>query len=356
MNRSYHASAGESISSSPGIEEIAGDWISRRDAGLNPAEEKAFQAWLTADPRHAGAVEALQPVWSAFNRLRYSGRGSELRRQVAGLIARKKRRRQRIAISSMAAAAVITFGFLFHPLSAPEHSAPTVALRPDRLLLPDGSTVELNFGTEIVPDFTPETRRVGLLRGEALFQVAKNDSRPFVVAAGHVAVRAVGTAFTVRLNPKRVDVLVTEGRVAVDQKPVPDTNNIATAGIGRVSEPHRLPSVQPVFLSAGRRIVLRADPALPRPVPHSVSSAEVATALAWRNRRIEFNGTPLGEAVKIFNRDNAVQLSVANSATGELRISGVYWTNDPEAFSRVVKISLGLDAVQTKDGKILLRR
>lgn len=355
MNRSPLVSSGKSEPYPATIREAAADWISRRDAGFSPAEEKSFQVWLAADPRHAAAVDTLLPIWAAINRPRHAGHGAHLRRQVAGQVVRQRRRRRAVAIAGLAAAAVIAFALLPRRSAPPHDPAPTIALRPDRQQLPDGSTVELNFGAEIAVDFAPERRGIHLLRGEALFHVAHDESRPFEVVAGHVAVRAVGTAFAVRRDPTQVDVLVTEGRVAVEQKAAPTTTpapNTTNDGLA----PNPASPVVPVFLSAGRRLMFSADSSAPRPSPQLVSSAEVAAALAWRTRRVEFNGTPLAEAVALFNHDNAVQLAVADEATGALRISGVFWTHDPEAFSRVVETSLGIKASQASGGKIVLRQ
>jgi transmembrane sensor len=201
---------------------------------------------------------------------------------------------------------------------------------------------------------------VRLVRGEALFDVAKDGARPFVVIAGGVAVQAVGTAFTVRLNPKAVDVLVTEGRVAVKRTTDdsgPDTDARDRVPASFPAAPLLRHSHTPIMLDAGKHVVVPVDAAPGRPLaPQQVSSDEAATALAWRNRRVEFNGTPLSEAVEIFNRDNSIQLSVADSRTGSLRITGVFWTNDPEAFSRVVETSLEISATRANDTKIVLRK
>src|SRR5581483_9214616 len=87
----------------------------------------------------------------------------------------------------------------------------------ERQTLADGSVVELNGNTQVQVAYSPAERRVRLVQGEAHFTVAKNKRRPFWVEAQGVSVRAVGTAFNVRLDPQRVDVLVTEGRVPVAQ-------------------------------------------------------------------------------------------------------------------------------------------
>src|SRR5687768_15278381 len=109
MNRSPLVSSGKFEPCPATIREAAADWISRRDAGFSPAEEKSFQVWLAADPRHAVAVDALLPIWTAINRPRHAGHGVHLRRQVAGQVVRQRRRRRAVAIAGLTAAAVIAF-------------------------------------------------------------------------------------------------------------------------------------------------------------------------------------------------------------------------------------------------------
>src|SRR5690606_5730758 len=130
------------------------------------------------------------------------------------------------ATALLAAAAMV--GFLFLPgTSLTSSTPPSIALRPDRQILPDGSSAELNSGAQFALEFTPERRVVRLLRGEALFDVVKDPSRPFIVAAGQIKVQAVGTMFTVRHSVDEVAVLVTQGQVAVDRMPSP-ANDVTT--------------------------------------------------------------------------------------------------------------------------------
>ena len=105
------------------------------------------------------------------------------------------------------------------PSASPPGAPPTLALIEQRTLA-DGSVVELNRGAVVTERFTPDERRVQLVRGEAHFKVAKDLSRPFVVEVAGIAVRAVGTALNVRLDSAAVDILVTEGQVSVAQPDV----------------------------------------------------------------------------------------------------------------------------------------
>jgi len=202
--------------------------------------------------------------------------------------------------------------------------------------LPDGSIVQLNAGAEIAPAFTSEKRLVQLVRGEALFVVAKDATRAFVVSAGGVEVKAVGTAFSVRFDPLQVDVLVTEGTVAIER---PD----ALSDSASVSIAPKLSSSGSVLLAAGYRSVVPLIPEI-SPTVTGVTPAQISAALAWRERRIEFTGTPLAEAVDRFNRQNELQLAIADTRTGAFEISGIFWVNDPESFVRLLETAFDMTA------------
>lgn len=318
----------------------ATEWLSRRDQGFTEEESKNYARWLAADPSHLSAIEFLEPAWQASNRPRHTPGSVNLRHYVGHAMARRRGHRRRLLAATLATAAAFTIGlFLFHPTQQASPVA-TVSLRPDSRVLPDGSIVQLNVGAEIEVAFTSATRTVHLLRGEALFEVAKDTAHPFVVDAGPLSVRAVGTAFSVRRDTGEIDVLVTEGRVAVEFAQLQDQ-----------------PAAAPLHVDAGSRITVPvaglASPLAPlSPAP----VADVESELSWRNRRVEFSGTPLSEAVDYFNRNNCLQLSPGNDEVGALRISGVFWTDDSEAFARALEISLGLTAIPAGTDRIVLRR
>lgn len=329
------------------IETAAADWLARRDAGFPPAEEAAFAAWCAADPRHAAAVAALGSAWSLLARPRAAGQAEAVWHE---LTARTARRRHHAVASAagLGLAAALAFA-VFSPsarVAAPgppeATAAATVTVRPEVRLLADGSTVELNADADLAVEFSPGERRVRLLRGEALFAVAKDPARPFVVHAGSVQVRAVGTEFSVGIAPASVAVLVTEGRVAVDRT--------AVGGAGARDSAR-------VFVSDGGRVTVPTDdrPAAP-PAVEPVDAAAIARALAWRQHRVEFTGTPLADAVALFNRRNRGQLALADPALGELRISGVFWTDDPEGFARLLEAGFRLRTRTRPDGTLEVSR
>lgn len=326
------------------IEAAAADWLARRHDGLTVEEANALQHWLASDQRHAGAFAELESFWSALNEPRLTGAAGTVRRALAVRERRRRVRRRVLAFAATGFGAAAALAFLFSTGgrdASPAVSTPTIVARPHVQVLTDGSTIELNAAAELNVEFTDDERRVRLIAGEALFQVAKQLTRPFVVVARDVEVRAVGTAFSVRHEAAQIQVLVTEGRVAVKREKEPAAIDVPRP---------------PVFVDAGARVRMPAscfdvEPSNPEPV----TPADVSRALAWRGRRIEFTGTPLLEAMELFNVQNRVQLA-ANAAIGARRITGIFWSDDPEGFARLLESGLNMKAERVGDRIVLHER
>jgi len=208
------------------LEAMAAAWLALRDDGLTGEEEADFARWRQADPRHDVAVRRLEKTWAILADLK-NFRPAARAHPDCNLLARRHGRKAPpfAALAAMTALlavmAVAWWRPWSHPSSRPD-SAPqeytTTVNGYQHLALEDGSLVQLNADSRVRVSFSPEERRVELLRGEATFIVAKNHARPFWVEAGRVAVRAVGTVFNVRLDPRDIAVLVTEGQVEVEQR------------------------------------------------------------------------------------------------------------------------------------------
>src|SRR5688572_10922626 len=182
--------------------------------------------------------------------------------------ARRRRRRRRWQLATTAAAAVALMfvtGQQFSSSDPVTHAAVATSATvvvPERQVLPDGSIVELKAGAKITVAFTEALRRVALTSGEAHFQLASNPLRPFVVTASEVEFRAVGTAFSVQLGAEAVELLVTEGEVAVD-KPT-DAHFVTTparpshATLSAPPTPHRPgeTALTLALVGAGNRLVV----------------------------------------------------------------------------------------------------
>ena len=305
-----------------GIEDAAADWLVRRDAGMTPAEKAQFERWLAADPNHGRALAEAEAAFFAISRPRELGEAQTVINDLALWKRRKRRQHRRLALWATAGiAATLVFAFWLRKPSISE-SAPqdVVAVRPESQTLVDGSVVELNAGAEIQIHFSPARRDIRLVSGEVHFAVTKDPSRPFIVAAGGVNVRAVGTQFVVRLGAKQVDVIVTEGQVAIDRS--------------ALSPPLSEDEQTPIYVPAGIRVL----------VPFAGPIG------------FEFRNTPLAEAADILNRKNRVKIIADDPSLAGLKVSGIYWADDPVGFTRLLESSFDLKTVRESPDRLVLRR
>jgi len=259
---------------------------------------------------------------------------------------RRKQQFRHLVAGATVAILLVTGAVLWPGRLAPTPTGkrpPSVVISaPVRENLPDGSIVDLREGAKIAVDYNTAVRRVTLVQGEAYFTVAPNKAVPFVVSAGGIDVRAVGTEFAVEIGARKVSVLVTEGRVAVDQS--------ASAGPDALAETETL-----AVVDAGKALAVESEiGAVARPVV--VSAAEQSQRLAWRVPRLDLSGTPLSEALVLFNRFGRVRLELADPKLGALKISGVLRPNSPNALLQVLKLDYGLEADLRSDGTLVLRR
>lgn len=241
----------------------------------------------------------------------------------------RRRRARRIRASFGAVALLVAGVFAWNALAARRETASPAAAgrlvvsQPSRQELTDGSIVELRAGAEISVEYSDRVRRVTLRRGEAHFAVAKDPTKPFVVLARGVAVSALGTAFSVDAATEKIEVLVTEGRVAVERPAPAAATTLAPAS-------PELPGPMAV-LDAGKRLVVAADTSSAEPPSvQSVTAAELDARLAWRVPRLEFAGTPLHEIVPAINRHSRVRVTVADPDLNAIRLSGSLRADDSE--------------------------
>jgi transmembrane sensor len=293
-------------------------WAIRIDAGeLEPNSKAELETWLAGDRRRHGALLRAQAALSFLDR------GRALREVTpmvqAGFLTR---RRLLFAAAGLAglAAGVGTLRVLIS--SARRYSTELGELR--RVPLADGSVASIN--TQSVVDVAMEStvRQVELARGEAWFQVAKDATRPFVVAAGRVRIRAVGTAFSVRRRDQGTDVLVTEGTVE-------------TWVVGAEEQKSRLTAGSRAFVGDHGPPVL------------AQGTDDIKRALAWRDGQIALEGETLADAAAEFNRYNSRKIVIADAELARERLVGQFRTSEPEAFARAVKTVLGASVTEDSE-------
>lgn len=349
-SRSHRPSAAEAI------EATAAAWLAQRDDGFNPEQAAGFAAWRSADVRHEAAVQRLEATWSALQRLR-DYRPEAARHPDRDLLGQAfvQRRPAFAGLGRLAALAAVLILVLAGWYGWERRERTQFATTVDgyeRVLLADGSVAELNGETELDVRFSAGERRVKLRRGEAHFSVTRDPRRPFVVETNGVTVRAVGTAFNVRLGPERVEVLVTQGRVEVAPVlPTPvrggDAKGVSAPGGALLAANERV-SVE-VSRESGPAVVV-----VP-PVVEKVPPATIREALAWQGPRLVFTDTPLAEVIAQFNRRNAVQIELARPELGALPIGGSFRAENADAFVRLLTSSGDIVAERPEPHRIVLR-
>ena len=239
--------------------------------------------------------------------------------------------------------------------SEPMETGRALVSSPERQTLPDGSVIEFKPGASVTVDFSPALRRVVLDRGEAHFQVAKNPSRPFVVVARGVEVRAVGTAFSVGLEPTRVEVLVTEGQVAVEAAPSVAAAIVSAPAPESETLPLAVASSPSVMVKAGERVTVDTSTTQKiLPAALTVAAEEMNDRLAWRVPWLEMNATPLSEIIPAFNLHSGSRLSYADPRLGRLTLSGTLRADNVTVLLQILDTSYGVVAERGADGAIVL--
>jgi len=355
----------ESLDHEDPIEEVAADWLTLRAEGFSSTQKRDFERWCRADPRHAAAVARLEAACALLEKMPLVR--AELQPVVEfpvkprAMAPAKKFPVLRIVFAMAAAVALAAFGWW--QWARPQPSAQTYSTSTggyERVVLADGSVVELNANSEVRVELLPNERRVALLQGEAHFTVAHDSARPFIVSAHGVAVRAVGTAFNVRLAATSVEVLVTEGKVSVS-----DVGPALAAGPSRDEHTAQtdLPtSGSPTFLAANQRAVIAFVPpksttAIPSapPVVEKISPDALREALSWQERKLVFAETPLREVVAQFNRRNRVQLILADATLAERPVGGTFAADNVEGFIRLLEGGDTITVERQGETNVILR-
>jgi transmembrane sensor len=312
------------------IDQEASRWLAARDAGPPSVEQEAeFHGWIEADIRHRVAYLRLEETWRRSDRL------NELRpldRDVDADLLRSRSARARwpLALAASFLGALVFAGYVLVQSQFGWQHYETAVGGFSRIVLEDGSVMDLNTDSDVKVRIDAQRREVRLLRGEGRFQVAHESTRPFVVSAADADVRAVGTAFTVRLHAAaRVDVLVSEGSVA-----------IASPGVL-----HSPP------VKAGEVAVLLPD----RLSVSRIEPQQVESRLAWTSGKLQFRGETLREAAAEFNRYNRRQIQLGDPALADLRVGGTFNATDPESFAAALTSTFSLRVEPGSPDTIVLR-
>ena len=334
------------------VDEASFWFVECRGGDLQEAGRLEFDAWLRRSPEHLRAYLEVAALWNAGPSLDPTNKWdaetliAEAARDPDNVVAlnqyaadataqtslsrpavhndppRKRRfvqlpgRGAFILAASLAgvlSAVAVWFWLLMSP------SVYTTGIGEQRLLkLADSSTVEINSRSRIRVRYSKDERSVDLLAGQALFHVAKDSTRPFIVKVGATRVRAVGTQFDIYKKDRATVVTVVEGRVAVaDSAPAP------------------------IVVSSGEQLIVTSQ--LARLADH----ANIAASTAWTQHQIVFDSATVAEAAEEFNRYNSRQVIIDDPESYPFHISGIFSSTDPESLVRFLRVRPDVRVTET---------
>lgn len=306
------------------VESQAAAWaILCAERPLSTDEQQQLDDWIGASSRHLGAYVRAQAIWSDVDRIVALDQPSRAEPPAP----EPARRWQRYAMAASVALVLLTGGGVAYDRLEGRVSTARGEVR--ELVLEDGSRLTLNSDSVAQVRFSGSERRVVLRRGEAMFNVAHDSARPFLVSADDVTVRAVGTRFAVGMEDEDVEVTVEEGVVAVAEQG----------------------SSAPRLLRRNQELV--AAPTGTRRA--TLDDSEVERRLAWRRRMLIFNGDSLGRAAGEVNRYSDVQVTIDDPTLARAEFVGVFRMGDGRAFAHAAAQAFNGEVVERADGLHLTR-
>jgi len=288
------------------------DWLLRQNEGeLTGAERARFDAWIAEDPANKAAFDDIAAMLEHL--------------EAMNLVANPSRRCtsplwKGLVWSSALAASLLLVGF-YSDLSLymrSDYFAGTGETK--SIVLEDGSNIQLDALSAIAVRFDGQQRRLVLLEGQALFEVAPDAARPFVVEAAGGTITALGTAFDVAIEKNQAQVVVTSHRVSV-----------ASGG-------------NDVIVQEGQQSsYLKSSPARP------AEAADVERLTSWRHGKLIFENRRLDDVIKVFARYHRGGVYVLNPALRSRRVTGVFGADDPLLALREIQVALGLHMIAASD-------
>lgn len=356
----------------------AAEWLIRLDGDTPPSAEElqSLGEWLQRSPVHREQLERLAALWNRLNVLTELAvpLGHRTRPAAPSRVARVAFGRTwwRPAGLVAAALALLTLGIVLFradgvdSLRATNGLYATVVGQQKITTLADGSQIALNTDSQVQVDYDGKYRNVRLLRGEALFTVAKNAERPFRVYAGDGRVEALGTAFSVHLNGKHISVAVTEGRVSLASaaRPLSSRGGQGPAiqreldmGDGARDD---TPMEALATLEAGHVATLRSsvdaaegDGSTLEAVK-VVGPEELAQRLAWRDGILMFSGETLEEVVREFSRYTTTSIEVPDATVRSMRIGGRFAVGETEAMLSALQTNFKLRVTRVAENHVII--
>jgi transmembrane sensor len=315
----------------------AAAWLARLGGSVAGEDGVEFDAWLEAAPQNRAAYRRAVLLWQEFDaragdvlaELAPRGRQAPVRPFAA-------RRASRLLWLAPAGGFALAAGLalaVLPPLMVPTTVTAYATGKGEHrhIALADGSAIDLDAETQVRVTLSRSERRVTLGDGQAIFDVAHDARRPFVVAAAGRIVRDLGTQFDVKARGGQLTVTVARGRVEVV--------SVSSAAPERA-----------IALAPGQRLAIDGAGV------GQLSRVDPAETSSWRAGRLVYRAQPLAEVVADLNRQFVEQTEIADPELGKLPITGVVVLDNPRAVVARLSLMLPIKAIPSDKALILLRR
>lgn len=307
----------------------AAAWFARlSQRRVSTDDVKAFSAWRR-DPENARAYERVETVWESSRDLAGDPDIAALTSEATGrarpALARAPASGLLKPFTGLAAALIVVAAAGMWVINRPLAYATEIGeLR--TIQLADGSRVTLDTDSRVQVRLGADLRSVTLVRGQALFDVERDPTRPFIVEAGDARVTAIGTRFEVRRVGDGARVVLVEGRV-------------------KVGDQHGARGDW--TLKPGEQVVTTVA----RPV---VTPVDAARATSWTTGRLLFDGVPIRSAVAEVNRYSVRKMELRAPNIADIPVSGAFDAGDIDGFVAALEDLYPVAAERRTDGTVIL--
>lgn len=332
--------------------EDACDWIAKIDRGLSESETSRFQEWLYEKPVHFTQMLKTAKMWDKMADLE---RLSDIFPQI-----QVKRKKSTIVWGSLAASLILAFTLTLYnvpdvfnsnhnviAVQSIESTYKTKTGEIDTITLPDGSVLVLNTNTIVHMKYTNDVRVLELQQGEIHINVAHEKSRPLSVLANGKMMQAVGTSFNVEVTADLVELIVTEGKVLVENK----SSNQFKADLAN----HKIKLPQSsLAVSKGEKVDLDTKSTETKAVV-KLAPIDIISSLSWQERKLIFRGETLAYVVDEISRYTDLKIELDNDEKlKKTNVVGVFKTGDVNELLVEFKKHFNIAHKKTSDNKIKL--
>ena len=334
------------------VEAEAAGWIARLDrGGLSEDDRLALREWLDRSPEHYESLSRFAAIWKELD-----GLADILGETGAPVPACEAERKQRWltlfpgAVITAVIFALVSGIFIFNndyfrPVSLegqPAQVSYLTAIGEQRTItLQDGSLTQLNTDTVINVDFDDQYRRVHLVKGEALFEIAPKASWPFLVYAGTNVIHVISTAFVVKMVEDQVEVTIKEGRVELK----------SFHGDTQYDQDKNMWLFSTVVNSSQTAIINRKKHVLKQN-----TQEEIERKLAWLDGLIIFSGEPLSRVVEEISRYIPVKFVITDPELNRVRIGGRFRIGDTASMLDNLETGFGVNIIRSGNNLVYLSR